>query len=102
MAKTPEGTVKADIKKLLDAEGSDLYYFMPVQSGFGKRGLDFFGCYKGRFIAIEVKRPGGKSTVKRFQSVLAMDIMKAGGFAIITDKVEDVATLLTYIERTYG
>lgn len=99
MAKTPEGTVKDAIKKLLDAEKPDLYYFMPVQGGFGKRGLDFFGCYKGRFIAIEVKRPGGKETVKRFQSVLAVDIMKAGGFAIITDKPGDVAELLAYIKR---
>lgn len=98
MAKTPEGEVKAEIKKFLDSR-PELYYFMPVQAGYGKRGLDFFICYRGCFIAIEAKRPGGGP--KRFQSDLISTIRTAGGFAISIDNVEDVIQLINYIEGAY-
>lgn len=98
MAKTPEGEVKAKIKKFLDSR-PELYYFMPVQAGYGKRGLDFFICYRGRFIAIEVKRPGGKP--KRFQECLALKIESCLGHAMVTDNVEDVIQLINYIEGAY-
>lgn len=98
MARTPEGAVKDDIKKVLDAR-PELYYFMPVQGGYGKRGLDFFICYRGRFIAIEVKRPGGEP--KRFQADLIETIRTAFGLAMSTDNVEDVVNLLNRVEGNY-
>ena len=36
---TPEGKVKKKIKEVLDEYG--VYYFMPVQHGYGPRGVDF-------------------------------------------------------------
>ena len=85
---TPEGRVKNATSKLLkefgavqinnDVEAFDddtvpdpeLYYFMPVQSGLGKRTLDYLCCYRGHFIAIETKAPskwltGIQETTKR-------------------------------------
>jgi hypothetical protein len=44
---TPEGRVKNKIKKLLNQHG--VYYDMPVPYGYGKSGLDFYGCHHGRF-----------------------------------------------------
>lgn len=99
MARTPEGTVKDDIKKLLEAKVPDLYYFMPVQAGYGKRGLDFFVCYKGMFIAIEAKRAGARA--KKFQSDLVEDIRDAHGHALVADNAADVENLLDYIERNF-
>lgn len=99
MSKTPEGTVKDDIKALLQSYGDRLYYFMPVQTGYGKRGLDFFVCFKGMFIAIEVKRKGGYA--KKFQTDLVEEVRDAHGYAIVTDNVEDVANLLDYIDRSF-
>ncbi|MCI0558764.1 MAG: hypothetical protein MN733_09730, partial [Nitrososphaera sp.] len=46
---TPEGKVKAEIKAGLKALGSDCHFFMPVQTGYGRRAVDFIGCYRRRF-----------------------------------------------------
>jgi hypothetical protein len=60
---TPEGKIKTKIKKLLKTyEEQGIYYEMPVPSGYGKSGLDFTGCFRGRFFAIEAKAPGTKPT----------------------------------------
>ena len=49
---TPEGTVKYKIKEYLKSLAPALWYFMPVPTGYGVRGIpDFVGCYKGRFFA---------------------------------------------------
>lgn len=96
MSRTPEGDVKADIKKLLESYGDRLYFFMPVQQGYGKRGLDFFVCFKGMFVAIESKRVGGYA--KKFQIELVETIRDAHGHALVVDNVEDVRRLLDYID----
>jgi hypothetical protein len=61
---TPEGKVKKEIKRMLDA--FDVYYFMPVQMGLGAAGLDFhcvvrFGEHALAFF-IEAKKPGDEPT----------------------------------------
>jgi penicillin-binding protein-related factor A (putative recombinase) len=38
---------------------------MPVPSGYGESTLDYIGCYKARFFAIETKKPGGKLTPRQ-------------------------------------
>jgi len=80
---TPEGRVKEEVKKLLKKFG--IYYFMPVQTGMGKPGLDFYCCHEGRFFAIETKAKGKKLTDR--QQLTAAEIRAAGGvvFEIIGD-----------------
>lgn len=81
MRKTPEGTVKKEVKEGLDSIGA--HYYAPVVVGYGTRTVDFPGvCYQGRFIAIEVKREkGGKLTA--IQARYLKDVEKAGGLAIV-------------------
>ena len=67
MATTPEGKVKDQIKSVLNKFG--IYYFMPVQNGMGKPGLDFYCCYRGKFIAIEAKAPGKKPTPRQLNTL---------------------------------
>ena len=81
---TPEGKVKVQIKKYLDSIGA--YYFMPVQTGYGKRTLDFLVCINGGFVAIEAKRPGKMPTP--LQSHIMTEINQAGGIAFATDSIE--------------
>lgn len=52
--------------------------------------LDIFGCYKGRFYSIEVKRPGETPTT--LQYVNMRDIRKHGGIAFSAESLEDVKT----------
>jgi len=42
MAMTPEASVKAKVRKILDGFGA--YYVMPVTSGFGNRVHQIFWC----------------------------------------------------------
>lgn len=54
MAATPEAKVKAKIKKILDEH--EVYYAMPVGSGYGRSGVpDFLCCVDGQFLSIEAK-----------------------------------------------
>lgn len=88
--------MKDEIKNLLESYGSELYYFMPVQTGYGKRGLDFFVCFKGMFIAVEAKRSRGYA--KKFQEDLIEQVRDAHGHAILCDDVAQLTELLQYIQ----
>lgn len=81
---TPEGKVKARVKKILSDAGA--YYAMPVGSGFGNAGVpDFLVCAQwGRFYAIECKAGKGKTTA--LQNKHLDDIRKAGGVALVIDE----------------
>lgn len=68
---TPEGKVKADIKRVL-AE-YDCWYFMPSMNGYGRAGIpDFIGCYQGVFFAIEAKAKNGKVTPNQARELQAL------------------------------
>lgn len=77
---TPEGKVKAKVKKVLKELGC--YYVMPVTGGYGNSGVpDFIICTAGRFYAIECKANGGKTTA--LQEKHLADIRAAGGVALV-------------------
>lgn len=82
MASTPEGKVKKTVSSLLRAT-PDLYYFMPVPSGYGESTLDYIGCYRGQFFSIETKKPGGKPTDR--QNMIIERMKKAGGAVFVID-----------------
>lgn len=82
MAQTPEGKVKAKVSGLLKATPG-IYYHMPVPGGFGGTTLDYIGCHRGRFFAIETKKPGGKPTDRQKQII--SQIEQAGGKTFVID-----------------
>ena len=69
---------------------SGAWYFMPVPTGMQVATLDFLGCYKGRFFAIETKRPGEKPTER--QRIVMQKIDAAGGFGIWGDDINHIRT----------
>lgn len=82
--KTPEGRVKDEIRKWLKEQGA--YVFSPVQTGMGSRTLDLLVCWNGQFVAVEVKRPGGKPT--KLQVEIAKRMIEAGGIPVCTDSLD--------------
>jgi len=83
MATTPEGKVKAAVRKLLDRLG--IYHFMPPGMGLGRSGIpDIIGCKNGKFIAIECKAGYGKATALQERELNA--IAAAGGFACLVNE----------------
>jgi hypothetical protein len=65
MAMTPEGRVKKRLKEMFEGFEPELYYFMPVQSGYGSDGLDFHCSYLGHAFVVETKAPGQTLTPRQ-------------------------------------
>jgi Holliday junction resolvase len=98
MAQTPEGKVKAVVKKRLDA--ADVYHFSPAANGYGRVGVpDIICCYCGRFIAIECKAGKGKTTALQDREIAS--IKDRGGIALVINETnyDDVTDALTAIDR---
>lgn len=93
MAQTPEGRVKAKVKKILDGLGA--YHFPAATHGYGRSGVpDFVGCYKGKFFAIECKANGNKPTALQEREITK--IREAWGVALVIDET-NVETLTTQL-----
>ena len=86
MAKTPEGRVKDKVKQWLRDRG--IYFYMPVQGGYGVVGVpDFICCWSGKFFAIETKAPGKRNNTTENQKKQLSSIKEANGIAIVVDDV---------------
>ena len=97
MAKTPEGAVKADVKKILEEYG--VWFFMPATHGYGRSGVpDFICCFLGFLIAIETK--AGDNELTALQKREIKRIKDAGGYALTINEanLSDLRQLLNEIQ----
>ncbi len=93
---TPEGKVKAKIKRILNR--ADAYYFMPVQTGYGMPTLDFLCFHLGAGFAIEAKAPGKKPTKR--QEAIIHEMEYAGAQVFVIDGAEgSYDWLINWLER---
>ena len=93
--KSEQGT-QSDILKYLKSVGA---YTIKV-SAATKAGIpDIICCYKGRFIAIEVKRPEAKTNVSPLQVANITMIINAQGEAIVAWDKEMVKTFIDNIDK---
>ncbi|MFY8016931.1 MAG: VRR-NUC domain-containing protein [Inhella sp.] len=94
---TPEGKVKAAVKKYLQAQG--VWFWMPVSNGMGQVGIpDFICCYNGTFLAIETKAPGKLSNVTANQQRVIDEIKTHGGLALVVDSVDSLIPTIEYLK----
>ncbi|PWT75888.1 MAG: hypothetical protein C5B60_04770 [Chloroflexi bacterium] len=98
MSQTPEGKVKDEISKGLNSLGEDCHFEMPVNYGYGRRSIDYIGCFKGRYFGIEAKSPSKRSKPTRIQELILAKIRRAGGIGIVARSWADVWTVF-YLER---
>lgn len=86
-----ESAIVRRIMRNLAATGG---WFMKVHGGaFQVAGVpDIIGCLKGRFVAFEVKRPGGKATKLQLHTIGL--IQKAGGLAAVVYSWDDARRAL--------
>ena len=67
----------------------------------GRRGVpDVLACFRGRFVAIEVKAPKGRLSVAQEAELEA--IREAGGIAIVARELEDVQRGLREVHGRVG
>ena len=91
-----EQAIQSDILKYLKSVGA-----YPIKvSAATKAGIpDIICCYKGRFIAIEVKRPEAKTNVSPLQVANITMIINAQGEAIVAWDKEMVKTFINNIDK---
>jgi Holliday junction resolvase len=91
-----ETSLDRAIARLMRAAGA--HGFKTHGSAYGRRGIpDVVGAYRGRALAIEVKRPGGKATPLQHRELALA--AQAGAAAIVADSADAVAALLDTIDQ---
>lgn len=92
----PEYRIVQNIKRLIRSRGG---WCVKIHGGpYQDAGTpDILACYKGRFIAIEVKTSRGVARPE--QKVTQRAITGSGGYALITHLIGDVADVLDAIDR---
>jgi hypothetical protein len=93
---TPEGKVKEAVKKVLNKHG--VWYFMPMQNGFGVVGIpDFICCIDGLFFTVETKAPGKRDNTTPNQQRVMREILEHGGYAIVADDAKQVEDYIIFL-----
>lgn len=96
-AKLESRLQRDDVLPYLKARGA---YIVKVHVGaFGKRGTpDVLCCYKGRFVAFELKRTA-KDKPTDIQQRRIKQIKRAGGIALAISSIEEIEEVLHEISR---
>ena len=88
-----ERDIVTAIKKHLASLGSDVFFWKEHGGPYGCSGIpDVICCYKGRFLGLECKLPGGRLT--ELQKRVIEKINRAGGIARRVASVEDVKEII--------
>ena len=92
-----EREIVAAIKKYLSSLGSDVFFWKEHGGSYGCSGIpDVICCYKGRFLGLECKLPGGRLT--ELQKRAIEKINRAGGIACRVESVEDVKRVIARVD----
>ena len=84
---TAEAQLTRAIRQLLNSVG--IFHWKAWGGPMSIPGIpDIIGCFKGRFIGIEVKAPNG--VVSDYQKEFIDRINEAGGLAFVARSVDDV------------
>ena len=92
-----ERDVVTAIKHYLASYGSEIFFWKEHGGPYGTSGVpDIICCYKGRFIGMECKLPGGRLT--ELQKRAIHRINQAGGIACRVESVEDVKRVIEQMD----
>ena len=94
-ARMKEQDYQRKIVKYLESRGA---YVVKVISASKKGVPDVISCYKGKFIAIEVKTPTTMKNTSKLQEYNLAQIDKANGFSIVAYDTELLKAILDSID----
>lgn len=98
MPRQPEGKLVSNTRKFLRDQGARPFKIQGDGENFQEVGIpDLLVCYKGRFLGLEAKMPGGKPSAK--QIAVLDEIAEAGGIAAVFTTVGQVSLLLGMIDK---
>ena len=88
-----ERDIVAAIKRYLASLGSGVFFWKEHGGPYGTSGVpDIICCYKGRFLGLEVKLPGGR--LSELQKRALEKINRAGGIGRRVESVDDVKAVI--------
>lgn len=93
---TPEGKVKKKVKDVLRTH--QVYWHCPVQNGMGSPSLDFVGCHRGRFFAVETKAANKQPTPR--QETTIEEMRSAGGTVFVVNEVTGTEELEAWLSQS--
>jgi len=93
MGNKKESKIQTEIINYLDTIG---VYSVKTIACNRKGVSDILACYKGVFVAIEVKNQ--KGVISPLQKIELQKVRNAGGYAIVAYCLEDVRNLIKEIE----
>lgn len=98
MARTPEGRITVKILSALKSKGG--FWFKVHGSAFQRAGIpDIVGCYRGQFVALEVKTPKDVDKVSEVQKVMMLRIERAGGISKVVTSAEAAREVTDMIDQ---
>jgi len=98
MASTPESKVKTKIKAILKAH--NVYYAMPIGTGYGNAGVpDFLCCVNGYFLAIEAKAGKGKPTALQVKNINTIHDCGGQAWVVNEDDLDSLAEHIKFLEE---
>ena len=93
-----EKDIVAAIKRYLATLGDDVFFWKEHGGPYGVSGVpDIICCYRGRFLGLEAKLPGGRLTA--LQKRALERINRAGGIARRVESVDDVKAIIAQADR---
>ena len=91
-----EQQYQSKIVKYLESRGA---YVIKVVAASKKGVPDVIACYKGQFIAIEVKTPLTRSNTSKLQEYNLDKISEAGGLSGVAVDIDDINPMLNRIDN---
>ena len=92
-----ERDIVAAIKKYLTSLGEDVFFWKEHGGPYGTSGIpDIIICYRGRFVGMECKLPGGRLT--ELQKRAIAKINRAGGIARRVESVADAQSIIWLVD----
>jgi Holliday junction resolvase len=101
MAKTPEGEIKDQVRKVLDDMGA--YYFFPAANGYGRTGIpDVIACVGGHFVGIECKAGSKQPTALQQRELDNIEKAEGTGILVNADNIDILKDILENRQDVYG
>jgi Holliday junction resolvase len=101
MAKTPEGEIKDQVRKVLDEMGA--YYFFPAANGYGRTGIpDVIACVGGHFVGIECKAGSKQPTALQQRELDNIEKAEGTGLIVNADNIDSLKDILENRQDVYG
>lgn len=85
---TPEGKVKARVKRIIKQYGRRVHSRWPVLNGMGEPTLDCVACVNGEAFYVETKAEGECLTMR--QGITRREILDAGGVVFVIVGIDEL------------